>query len=141
QDDRLRVERDRARIEPGEVEELLDQPRHPLRLLPERVLELGAHRAVELAGAQGRKDPVHRGRRRPQLMRRDGDEVELQLVEAERLFVDTRTLDRQRSALGDEEQELLVVFGEQPLDERPDVEDADRRAVSGKERYAEQRLE
>ena len=73
-------------------------------------------------------------------MRRDRDEVRLQLVELHRLLVEPRTLDRKRDPVGDELQQLDVVAREPAVDERPDVDHA-QRVAADKQRHAEHRLD
>ena len=57
---------------------------------------------------------VHRRGRRPQLVRGDRDEVELQLVEPDRLLVQLRALHGECDAFGDELEQLRVVARELP---------------------------
>ena len=123
--DRLGPHPQRARIEARQVEQLLDQPAHPVRLLPRRLLELRTHVRLELARAQCRERAVHGRRRRAQLVRRDSDEVQLQLVEPPCLLVQTRPLDRERDTIRDELEELHVVRGKSVVNKRADVEYAD----------------
>ena len=73
-------------------------------------------------------------------MRRDRDEVRLQLVELHRLLVEPRTLDRKRDPVGDQLQQLDVVAREAAVDERPDVDHA-QRLTGDHQRYAEHRLD
>jgi hypothetical protein len=86
------VDRERARVEARGVEQLLDQPPETVGLPPQRVLELSTllRRQRVASLAQGRSDPVHRRRRRAQLVRRDGHEVQLQPVEPEEVLTDEK---------------------------------------------------
>ena len=97
------------------------------RLFPKRLLELLPRlcRQRVPAVAQRRGDPVDRGRRRAQLVRRNRDEVQLQLVEPHDLLVDAGPLERERDARGDERQELLVLASEDPRRESADMEHAE----------------
>jgi hypothetical protein len=61
-------------------------------------------------------------------VRCDGDEIQLQLVELDQLLVQLRALDGDRDPLGDELEQLDLVAREDARCERPDVEDAQRRA-------------
>ena len=125
---RPRLDVDGARVEARQVEQLLQQPTQALALLDPDVEQLLAE-LVRQAGAaflQRLEHPIDRGGRRPQLVRGDRDEVELQLVELDQLLVQLRPLDRDRDPLGDELQQLHLVPRELPRAERPDMEDAER---------------
>ncbi len=142
QHERLGVDRHRVRVQPREVEQLVDQPPHAVGLLPGRSLELAANVVVErsLALAQRRQDPVDGGRRCPQLVRGDGDEAQLQLVEGDHLVVDAGLLDRDGEPLGDELEQLGVVPRERARRQGADVQDADD-VLADRERHAEQGLD
>ena len=110
QNERPRHHPDRASVEAREIEQLLDQTSHPVGLLVRHLDQLLARLRRELEPLDERRQrAVDRRRRRAQLVRRDRDEVQLQLVELPRLLVKPRTLDRERNALRDELQELDVV--------------------------------
>ena len=138
----LGVDRDRVRVEPGQVEQLLDEAAHPVGLLPGRLFELAAHVVAERVAslAEGRQDPVDRGRRGAQLVRCHGDEAQLQLVEGDHLVVHARLLDRNRKPFRDQLQQLRLVAREQPRRQRPDVEHA-RDVLAHRERDAEEGLD
>jgi hypothetical protein len=78
----LRLDRDRMRVEPREVEELLDECLEPRRLRPQHLLEVIALPAGERVSAPLDRldDPMDHGDGRAQLVRGEGDEVHLQLV-------------------------------------------------------------
>jgi hypothetical protein len=140
QHERPRVDLDRLRVEPREVEQLLEQPTQadPLLVADADQLAPCLLRQLVTAGVEGREDAVHRGRRRPQLVRGDGDEVQLQLVELDDLLVQARALDRERDPLGDELEQVDVVPGEDAPRQRPDVHDADH-LVACDQRHAQHR--
>ena len=142
QDERLRLDPDRLRVEPGQVEQLLDQAPEADGLLPQRVLELLAGLGCEHVALvlERRRDPVDRRRRRAQLVRRDRDEVELHLVEPDELVVDPRPLDRDRGSRGDELQQLLILGVEEARLERPNVEHSDH-TVGRDQRHSEHALD
>ena len=96
QHDRPRLDGDRARVETREVEQLLEQPPQPLALLDPDAEQLVAQLLGQLRAAVGERleDAVDGGRRRAQLVRGDGDEVQLELVELDQLLVQLRALDR-----------------------------------------------
>ena len=73
-------------------------------------------------------------------MRGHRDEVGLELVQPHRLLVEPGALDRKGDTGGDELEQLDVIGGELPVDERADVEDADR-LVPDEERDAAQRAD
>jgi len=89
QHDRPRLDCDGARVESRQVEQLLEQPAEPLALLDpdakQLLLQFVRQRAA--AAGQGLEHPVDGSRGRPELVRGDGDEVELELIELDELFV------------------------------------------------------
>ena len=104
QHERARLDVDRPRIEAREVEQILEQPAEPLALLDADPEQLVAHLIRELAFAVVERldDSVDRRRRRPQLVRGDCDEIQLELVELDELLVQASALDGDRHPLGDE---------------------------------------
>ena len=131
QHQRPRLDGDRARVETREVEQLLEQPPETLALLDADADQLLSHLLVQLRASVGERleDAVDGGRRGAQLVRGDGDEVQLQLVELDELLVQLRPLDGDRDSLGDDLEQLDLVPRELPRRERADVEDAQRRAA------------
>ena len=73
-------------------------------------------------------------------MRGHRDEVGFELVQPHRLLVELGALDRNGDTGGDELEQLDVIGGELPVDERADVEDADR-LVPDEERDAAERAD
>ena len=108
---RPRLDVDRARVEPRQVEQVLEQPAQALALLDADPEQLVPQLVRQLLAAIGERleDPVDGRGRGPQLVRGDGDEVQLQLVELHQLLVHARALDRDRHPLGDELKELDLV--------------------------------
>ena len=142
QHDRPRLDGDGARVETREVEQLLEQRPETLALLDADAQQLLAQLLVQVRAPLGQRleYAVDGGRRRAQLVRGDGDEVQLQLVELDQLLVQLRPLDGDRDPLGDELEQLDLVVREDPRRERPHVEDAQRLAPD-EQRDADHRLE
>src|ERR671935_784640 len=93
-DETLRPNLDRPRLQAREVKQLLDQPVEALAVLVQRVAELGQLLLRELVTAkvEGRADPVNDGGGCAQLVGGEGDEVALHAVDAQLLLVYERTL-------------------------------------------------
>ena len=104
QHERRRLDADPTCVEARQVEQLLEQSPQALALLDTDSQQLSAQVLVQLPVAlqQRRQDAVHGRGRRSQLVRRDRDEVRLQLIELHRLLVEPRTLDRKRDPVGDQ---------------------------------------
>ena len=96
------------RVEAREVEQLLEQAPQALALLDPDAEQLLAEIVGQLRPALGERleHAVDGGGRRAQLVRCDGDEVQLELVELDELLVQPGALDRDRDALGDELEQL-----------------------------------
>jgi hypothetical protein len=87
---RLGRELDAPGLEPGDVEQLVDEVREPLRAPEDGFLLLdllGRQRAVHLAQEQPAV-PDDRGQRGPELVADHGEELRLELVEPSQLLVD-----------------------------------------------------
>ena len=106
--DLLRADPDRGCVEPRHVEQLLDEPAHPLRLLVERLLQLCGLLRREVTLGERCGQPVDRRRRRAQLVRRECDEIALKLRQPHNLLVRKGAIDRDRGPGGDDAQQLDV---------------------------------
>ena len=142
QHERLGSDANAARVQPREVQQLLEQPAQTVALLVGNLQQLLAELGLELVAAldRRRERAVHRRRRRPQLVRRHRDEVRLQLVEHDHLLVQSRALSGERDTFRDEAEQLHVVLVELPRPERSDVQHADH-VTAHDERHAEHRLD
>src|SRR5438105_8388966 len=131
-----------CRLDPGKIEQLLDEPGEPGALLVEGLLQLLRDLGREVAGpaAQRRRRAVDGGGRRPQLMRRERDEAVPGLVEPAQLLVEDRALHPERGPLRRSLEELDVLRAEAARLERTDVDHADD-AVTCDQRGAEERLD
>src|SRR5438105_10841350 len=131
-----------CRLDPGKIEQLLDEPGEPGALLVEGLLQLLRDLGREVAGpaAQRRRRAVDGGGRRPQLMRRERDEAVPGLVEPAQLLVEDRALHPERGPLRRSLEELDVLRAEAARLERTDVDHADD-AVTRDQRGAEERLD
>ena len=116
------VDRDPLRLEPGEVEKLIDEPTHTLGLRTERIVQFSA-----VVFREPVSEPVERADhavdardRRAELVRGEGDEVRLQLIRAfelEPLFALTdeepRAVERQACEGAERLKELDLVASEE----------------------------
>src|SRR5439155_17608459 len=108
---RFRTNPDRVRLEPREVEQLIDQGAEALALVEESAPKIVDLLSLQLAASQvkGRADPVDDRCRRSQLVRCKGDEVRLQLVEVAELRLRERTLEEGRHQHADRPEQLCGV--------------------------------
>src|SRR6266566_1450019 len=105
---RLRPNPNRLRLQPREVEQLVDEPAQALALVVQGAPKIGDLLVIQFTPpqVQGRTDAVDDGGGRSQLVRGERDEVRLQLVEAAKLLLRECGLEERGHQRADRPQQL-----------------------------------